>query len=113
MSITSHPLWRFSRAPAAQSQPSEQSAEGVLCSGTELLRHGSQLLFCAELWSITSRPLWRSSRAPAAQSQPSEQSAEGVLCSATELLRHGSQWFFWALSAQREAQSQCTVLGHT
>src|SRR4029434_2852728 len=45
MSITSHPLWRFSRAPAAQSQPSEQSAEGVLCSGTVLLRHGSQCFF--------------------------------------------------------------------
>src|SRR4029434_9300294 len=54
--------------------------------------------------SNTSHPLWRFSRAPAAQSQPSEQSAEGVLCSGTVLLRHGSQWFFWALSAQREAQ---------
>src|SRR4029434_1750267 len=34
MSITSHPLWRFSRAPAAQSQPSEQSAEGMPLSDT-------------------------------------------------------------------------------
>src|SRR4029434_3745671 len=59
MSITSHPLWRFSRAPAAQSQPSEQSAEGVLCSGTVVLRPGAQWV----LWALSAQresniPFW-------------------------------------------------------